>query len=201
MEAALGAGIDALQLRFKELDAAEAFGLARELAAIARHAGAHVFVNDRIDMAVALKAHGVQLGAASIPIGAARKLLPPTTWIGYSAHSLVEAEGAVLAGADFVVLAPIWAPGSKPAPPPGALGPGTARAPLGPEAVWRAAATLPVPVYALGGIDAARLLELQHPPAGAGRPPTGALVISAILAADDPAGAARDLVAAADGAA
>jgi thiamine-phosphate pyrophosphorylase len=163
---------------------------------VARHAGAHVFVNDRIDMAVALKAHGVQLGAGSLPIPAARKLLQPSTWIGYSAHSLAEAEGAALAGADFVVLAPVWAPGSKSGAPQtaGAFAP---PAPLGPETLWRAAALLPVPVYALGGIDASRLAELLAVPKGAGAPPAGALVISSILAADDPGAAARELVAAA----
>lgn len=148
-------------------------------------------------MAVALKAHGVQLGAGSLPIPEARKLLSPSTWIGYSAHSLAEAEGAALAGADFIVLAPVWAPGSKPA---GRVGlPRETPALLGPETVWRAAVVLPVPVYALGGVDPSRLAALLAPPAGAGAPPAGALVISAILGAEDPGAAARDLVAAAGG--
>jgi thiamine-phosphate pyrophosphorylase len=173
-----------------------------------------VFVNERIDMAVALKAHGVQLGAASIPIPAARRLLSPSTWIGYSAHSLAEAEGAALAGADFVVLAPVWTPGSKPGPAAGtapglpipgggldALAGRESPPPLGPETIWRAAVTLPIPVYALGGIDATRLGHLLSPPAGAGAPPAGALAISALLAADDPGAAARAFVAAARGSA
>lgn len=192
MEAALHAGVDALQLRDKDLGGAESYRLARDLSALARRAGALFLVNDRVDVAHAIRAHGVQLGAGSIAIGEARRLLPAGSLIGYSAHSPAEAEGAALAGADFVLMAPVYTPGSKGAAPPGGW------KPIGPPVLWRTAAALPIPVYALGGVDATRLRELLHPPAGAGRAPAGAAVISAILAQDDPGDAARRLLAAFD---
>jgi thiamine-phosphate pyrophosphorylase len=186
VEAALAAGVDAVQLRDKDLPAAERWQLGRDLSTLARRHGAAFLVNDRVDLALALRAHGVQLGAASLPIGAARRLLPPECRIGYSAHSAAEAEGAVLAGADFVVLAPVFEPGSKTASSPIAT--------LGPAAVRRIAAATPVPLYALGGITPARLAALMAPHAPGEAPPAGVAVISAILAADDPGAAARALL-------
>jgi thiamine-phosphate pyrophosphorylase len=183
VEAALAAGVDAVQLRDKELPAADRFRLGRELSAMVRRHGARFLVNDRIDLAIALRAHGVQLGAASLPIGEARRLLPPECWVGYSAHSPAEAEGAALAGADFVVLAPVYATNSKPL-----------ATPLGPETLRATAAALPVPLFALGGLTPDRTREVMAAPGGTGRPPAGVAVVSHVLEADDPGAAARDLV-------
>lgn len=129
----------------------------------------------------------MQIGAGSIPIREARRILPAGSLIGYSAHSEAEAEGAALAGADFVLLAPIFDPGSKGAPPPGGW------KPLGTAILWRASAALPIPVYALGGLDAERTAMVMAAPAGAGLAPAGVAVISAILASEEPAAAARTL--------
>ncbi|HEX7880738.1 MAG TPA: thiamine phosphate synthase [Candidatus Eisenbacteria bacterium] len=195
VEAALAGGVDAVQLRDKDLPADERYRLGRELSAMVRRHGAQFLVNDRIDLALALRAHGVQLGAASLPIGQARRLLPPECRIGYSAHSPAEAEGAALAGADFVVLAPVYAPGSKsarggvsdvarPPLPPRCLGAGTVRA---------TAAALTVPVYALGGITPDRITEVMAPPTPGESSPAGVAVISHMLASQEPGAAARDL--------
>ncbi len=186
VEAALTGGVDAVQLRDKDLSGAELYHLGRELSALARHHGASFYVNDRVDLALALRAHGVQLGAASLPIHEARRLLPPECRVGYSAHSAAEAEGAVLSGADFVLLAPIHAPRSKPAI--------TGTMPLGPDVLWSIAAAVPIPVYALGGMDAERTRQVMTPPDGAGRAPAGVAVIGAILSVDDPGAAARGLI-------
>lgn len=190
MEEALSGGVDAVQLRDKDLDGRELYQLGRELSALARHHGAGFYVNDRIDLALALRAHGVQLGAASLPIHEARRLLPPECRIGYSAHSAAEAEGAVLSGADFILLAPIFAPLSKPAT--------TGTMPLGAETLWRIAAAVPIPVYALGGMSAERTRLVMAPPVGLGRAPAGVATIGAILSATDTRAATRNLVMALD---
>lgn len=182
VEASLAAGVDCVQLRDKDLPGGQLYDLARDLRAVTARAGVPLLVNDRIDVALAVRAHGVQLGAGSIPVGEARRLLPPGALVGYSAHSAAEAEGAALAGADFILFAPVFETASKP---------GQA---AGPEALWRLCATSPIPVYALGGVTADRLHALMNPPPGAGNPPAGAAVISAILAAEDAGGAARSLV-------
>jgi len=186
VEAALAGGVDAVQLRDKNLSGADLYQLGRELSALTRRHGASFYINDRIDLALSLRAHGVQLGAASLPIREARRLLPPECRVGYSAHSAAEAEGATLSGADFVLLAPIFTPWSK-AVTSGAV-------PLGSEALWSIAAAVAIPVYALGGINAERSRLLMSPPPGAGRAPAGVAVIGAILGADDPGVAARGLI-------
>jgi len=184
-----------VQLRDKDLSADERYRLGRDLSTMIRRHGAQFLVNDRIDLALALRAHGVQLGAASLPIAEARRLLPPECRIGYSAHSPAEAEGAALAGADFVVMAPVYAPGSKPSP---AMWSRAARhgdesGLLGAGAVRATAAALTIPVYALGGITPDRVQELMATASPGERPPAGVAVISHVLAAMDPGAAARDL--------
>jgi thiamine-phosphate pyrophosphorylase len=185
VDQALSGGVDCVQLREKDLPGGELFRLARDLRAVTARAGVPLLINDRIDVALAVRAHGVQLGAGSIPMAEARRLLPPGMLIGYSAHSVEEAMGAALAGADFVVLAPVYEPGSKPA--------ASSLPPLGPGTVWSASARLSIPAYALGGITATRASQLMNPPPGAGSPPAGVCAISALLATGDVASAAAGM--------
>jgi len=187
VERALEGGVDAVQLREKDLPGHDFYELARELRTITVKHGALFLINDRVDVAVSLRAHGVHLGAASIPIAEARRMLPPGSLIGWSAHSVEEAEGAALAGADYAFLAPVFAPGRT----------SVARAPLGAEALRTAAAVCPIPVYALGGVTAERMPELMNR-TGSGRPPAGVAVVGAILGAEDPRAAAEALRAALD---
>lgn len=198
VERALAGGVDAVQLRGKSIPGALLFGLARELRAITAHAGVPFLVNDRVDVALAVRAHGVQLGAGSLSIGEARRLLPPGSLIGYSAHSEAEAAGAALAGADFVLAAPVFAPGTPKAAGAGAGGRPHDAPPFGPARLRRLAAALPIAVYGLGGIDAGRVAQVMTPRAGDEAPPAGVAVISAILGSAaapvaDPAAAARSL--------
>ncbi len=132
----------------------------------------------------------MHLGGASIPIREARRLLPPGSLIGYSAHSPEEAEGAALAGADYVFLAPVFATGRTSVP----------RPLLGPEAVRAVAAACPVPVHALGGITAENTKVLMSPAAGPGHAPAGVAVVRAVLGASDIRSAAAEIAAALDGA-
>lgn len=191
IEALTANGVDALQLRGKGLSGADLLTLARELRAFAARAGIPLLVNDRIDVALAVRAHGVQLGAGSVPIPAARRLLPPGSLIGYSAHSAAEADGAALAGADFVLLAPIFTPGS---PKPNGHAPA-----LGMTACRQAAAALSIPVYALGGVTPERAAVLRAPAASGEAPPAGVAAIGALFGAPDPGAAARAFRAALDG--
>ncbi len=139
---------------------------------------APLLVNERIDVAHAAAADGVHLPAASFPVEVARRLLGPEAWIGRSTHAPEEARRAAAAGADYVVLGPVFATPSK-----ARFGP-----PLGIGAL--AATRVDVPVVAIGGITVAEVPALRR--AGAG----GIAVIRAILDAPDVAAAARALVAA-----
>ena len=164
-----------MQLRDKELPGRPLLALAERLRAATARTGALLFVNDRLDVALAAGADGVQLGTGSMPADVARRLLPAGTLIGVSTH----APGEAPAGADFALFGPVWATPSKT----GAQGEDRLR-----EAV-RAA---PIPVLAIGGVTAERIAAARA--AGA----AGVAVIRAILAAPDPRAATRALLAALD---
>jgi thiamine-phosphate pyrophosphorylase len=174
---ALDAGLPAVQLRDKDLPGRDLWALAERLRVTTRRTGALLFVNDRIDVARAVDADGVQLGATSLPVEVARRLLGPERLVGVSVHALAEARAT---DADFVVFGPVYDTPSK-----RGYGP-----PQGEERLHAVVAASPVPVLAIGGVDAARVHALRE--AGA----HGVAVIRAILAADDPGAAVRALLAA-----
>jgi thiamine-phosphate pyrophosphorylase len=143
---------------------------ARRLVSLARPPEAAVFISGRADIAAALGAQGVQLGAADLtPIDARRVL--PRGWIGRSVHTVEEAGAAVEEGADFLVVGSIYRTASHPD-----------REPAGPELVTRSA-RLGLPVIAIGGITPERVAELKD--AGA----YGVAAIRSLWHAADPAGA------------
>lgn len=177
--AALAGGVKAVQLREKDLSAAELFPLARELRALTSQYQAKLLINDRIDVALAAAADGVQLGAHSLPTWVARQLLGPDRLIGVSTHSLRQIAAATEQGADFVTFGPVYATPSK-----AAYG-----RPQGLAALSEACRQTRLPLFALGGITLPRRREVWL--AGAG----GVALISAIIGSDDPAASARAFLA------
>ena len=136
-----------------------------------------LLINDRIDVALAVGADGVHLPVDSFSSGDARALLGPGRLIGVSTHSLEQAQRASAAGADFVVFGPVFAtPSKRP------FGP-----PLGLEALAQAAGAVSVPVFAIGGVTAARADAVCRHGAH------GIAAIAAVLEATDPTAAARAL--------
>lgn len=134
-----------------------------------------LFVNDRLDIALALNGAGVQLGHAGLPPSAARQL-NPRWWIGKSVHDLAEAETARAEGADYLVVGPVYATATHPD-----------RAPMGTERLGEIA-HLGLPVIAIGGVTPARAREVKA--AGA----HGAAAIRALWDAPEPGRAARELL-------
>ncbi len=182
VRAALAGGVDVLQVREKDLPGGSLLALAKEMVEAARAAGGRcrVVVNDRLDVALAAKAAGVHLPAEGLPVDLVRKRAGARFLVGRSAHSLSEAQRAQKEGADYVVLGPVF-----PTPSKAALGP-----PLGPAALRKAAESLRIPVWAIGGINPATAAELS------GIPIAGVAAISAIAAAPEPGEAVRALRAA-----
>lgn len=115
-EALLHAGESrvALHLRAPGLSGRELFGLAAPLSDAARAAGAALLVNDRVDVALAVGARGVQLGTRGLAPADARRLLGRGPWIGASVHSAAAAAAALDEGADFVVAGTLFATASHP---------------------------------------------------------------------------------------
>jgi thiamine-phosphate pyrophosphorylase len=177
VEAALGGGVTTVQLREKDLGGKELFVLAEKLAALCRAYKAQLFINDRIDIALAVDAAGVQLGKTSLPIETARTLLGGEKLIGYSAHSADEAKAAENSGADFILFGPVFFTPSK-AP----FG-----TPQGIERLRQAVTQTALPVFAIGGIKPDNLAEVMRTGS------RGVALISAIMSEPDPADAARTI--------
>ena len=175
--AALEGGARLIQLREKDLEGGALFTLATELAALVRRFEARLLVNDRIDVALAAAADGVVLPADSFPTEVARRLLGPDRLIARSTHTPVEVEQAAREGCDFVLFGPVHVTPSK-----AAYGP-----PQG-IAAHTAAAPAPPPGNSVGGLTVANAREAIA--AGA----AGIAVIRAVMSADDPARAVRDLL-------
>jgi thiamine-phosphate pyrophosphorylase len=182
--AAVRGGVDWIQVRERGLEDAALLGLVDAVAAAARAAAGsrevRVLVNRRVDVALAAGADGVHLGGGALAPDAARRLLPEGALIGVSTHAAAEALAA--REVDYLQLAPIFTPLSKPAERP-ALG----------LAALAAAAESPIPVLAQGGIDAAGAAAARA--AGA----AGVAVTGAIWLASDPRAAAAALRQALDG--
>ncbi len=175
---ALRGGLRAVQLREKDLTGSQLFELAGELRKVTREHGAQLLINDRIDIALAVAADGVHLGSSSLPVAAARRILGSDRVIGYSAHSLDEAQQAERDGADFVTFGPVYATPAK-------LPFGE---PLGPSLLAQAARKLSIPVFALGGVKISSVSEVMSSGAH------GIALISAIIAAPDPTAATASLL-------
>jgi len=175
---ALRGGLKAVQLREKDLSGCQLFELAGALRNLTREYGSKLLINDRIDIALAVDADGVHLGKASLPVAIARRILGSARLIGYSAHGLDEALQAEQDGADFVTFGPIYATPSK--VPYGD--------PLGLEHLATVARRLSIPVFALGGVKMSSVDEVMS--AGA----RGIALISAVIAAQDPAAETESLL-------
>jgi thiamine-phosphate pyrophosphorylase len=167
---ALRGGLQAVQLREKDLPAGQLFELALELRQLTRNYGAKLLINDRIDIALAVAADGVQLGKNTLPVSEARRILGSERLIGYSAHGADEALQAQRDGADFVTLGPVYHTPSK----------AIYGEPLGLGVLVEAARIMSIPVFALGGITQALVAEVLSGGAH------GVALISAIMSSPDP---------------
>jgi len=159
----------AFHARGRALSGREHYELAVRLS---RRPTVRLFVNDRLDVALAVPTAGVQLGHGSVPVSAARAL-DPRWWIGKSVHDLAEAEAARAEGADYLVVGPVYATATHPD-----------RAPMGVERLQELTA-LGLPVIAIGGITLERVAAVHA--AGA----YGIAAIRALWDAAEPADAAR----------
>lgn len=180
VEAALAGGVSAVQMREKSMKARDALALARVLREITRRHGGALLINERVDIAMLSEADGVHLPSRAFTADVARELLGEEAVIGVSTHSMDEALSAEAAGADYVTFGPVY-----PTPSKAAYG-----EPPGIGALSEVCSRLGIPVFGLGGIGEERVGEVMR--AGA----AGIALIRAILEADDPGAAARDLRAA-----
>ncbi|MEJ2719936.1 MAG: thiamine phosphate synthase [bacterium] len=176
LETACRAGVRAVQLREKDLDAKTIYETAARIRESTRARGTRLFINDRVDIALASGADGVHCPENGFPIPDAATLLGPSRTIGASVHSLDGARRAEDLGASFVTFGPVFATPSK-----AAYGP-----PQGLDAFGEVAGAVGIPVFAVGGVTPERAAAcLDHGAAGVA-------LISSILGADDIAAAVQN---------
>ncbi len=173
--AAVQGGVDMVQLRKKDLPGRALLEVGQRLKQ-AIDGRALLIINERVDVAQACDADGVQLGEDGLPVPVVRRLLGAGKLIGRSVHSVEAAMQAESEGADFLVVGTIFTTGSHP----GAK-------PAGVELLGEVAQQVTVPFLGIGGITSDNVPEVMR--AGA----SGAALISAILSAPDPRGAAAHI--------
>ena len=106
-------GATFIQLREKILSPFEFFQQATVAVEFARNRGVQVIINDRVDIALAVKADGVHLGQDDLPPEAARRVLGPEATIGYSTHNLEQVRRALALPIDYLAIGPIFSTTSK----------------------------------------------------------------------------------------
>lgn len=106
-------GATLVQLREKTLSAREFYDAAAVALRVARECGLKTIINDRVDIALALKADGVHLGQDDLSPEAARRILGPEAIIGFSTHTLEQALAAMDMPIDYIAIGPIFGTSTK----------------------------------------------------------------------------------------
>ena len=174
---AVAGGVTCVQLREKNGGTREFLDEARTVQAALRGTGVPLLVNDRVDVALAVGADGVHLGQRDMPIADARRLGPSGWIIGVSAECVEDAIRAEQEGTDYIGVSPVFATPTKT----------DTALPLGLAGLRQMRAAVRLPLVAIGGIHASNAREVIR--AGA----DGLAVVSAIVSADSPREAARQL--------
>jgi len=179
IEHAFRGGADIIQLRSKVLSDAALLRLGLKVKRLAIKYRRLFFINDRVDLALAAGADGVHLGQEDMPVAVAWKLVRRAGrkfWIGKSTHSLGQALTAVREGADYIGVGPVFATPTKPH-----------MRSVGLRFVRQAAAKIPIPWVAIGGIDLKNIRCVID--AGA----TRVAVVRALFAAESSENAAKKI--------
>ena len=106
-------GATLVQLREKQMPALQFYEHAKAALAVAATNGVQLLINDRVDVAQAVGAHGVHLGQDDMPPEAARRLLGDKAIIGYSTHTIEQAEKALTLPIDYIAIGPIFETATK----------------------------------------------------------------------------------------
>lgn len=169
LEAVLAGGADCVQLREKQLADAALLHRARAVASACRARGVLAIINDRPDIAVLAGADGVHLGQSDIPCAEVRKLTGSEFIVGVSTQTIDQAREAVVAGASYIGVGPMFPTATKHKP-----------QIVGPTYAQAAVAEIPLACVAIGGITLENIGALTA--VGV----TAVAVCSAVLGAEDP---------------
>ena len=144
------AGVHLVQVRERDLEAKPLYELVRRCVAAVKDTRTRILVNDRCDIALAAGAHGVHLPSHGVPAHRLRGIAPRGFLIGRSVHALGEAQAVVRdGGVDFLLFGTVFGSTSKPGVTPAGVG-----------ALRAVAASVPIPVLAIGGITLDRIRSI-----------------------------------------
>lgn len=178
VELALAAGVSLVQYRRKQGADALRLEEARQLSELCQAHQALLVINDRIDLALLVDADGVHLGQDDLPLAEARQLMGPDKLIGRSTHKISQLDKAQEDGADYLGVGAVYPTATK-----------ADRTAAGLGWVREANGAAKIPWFAIGGINGNNISEVLA--AGASR----VAVVSAIMSANDPSSASRQLLA------
>lgn len=172
---AAAAGVRLFQYRDKQATMKDAYRQALALRQVATEVGATFIINDRCDLALAVKADGVHLGQEDLPVDDARGLLGPEAIIGLSTHNPEQVKEAIVLRPDYIGFGPVFGTTTKADHDPV----------VGLDGLRAVRALTTLPIFAIGGITPQHVRDIMR--AGA----NGVAVISAILKATDLVAAIR----------
>ena len=177
VKAAVDGGATVVQLREKDCPTLEFIEQALAIKDLLQARRIPLIINDRLDVAQAVRADGVHLGQTDMPLDMAKGILGDSMLIGISAESIEDAIAAEKGGADYLGVSPIYAtpPKTDTAPP------------LGLAGLRQIRKAVRLPLVGIGGLNRENSADVIHSGAD------GVAVVSAIVAADDPEAAARTL--------
>jgi thiamine-phosphate pyrophosphorylase len=175
---ALQGGVRAIQLREKDLPIRELLALAQDMRSLTKEHSAKLFINDRVDVAIAVDADGVHLAHQSMPPEAVRRVVGDRMLIGVSTHTIEEAKAAEAGGADFITFGPVFLTPSK-----AAFG-----QPVGLICLKDVKKIVKIPLFGLGGIKGGNIAQVFSSGAD------GIAMISEIFRADDIRRAAEGVI-------
>ncbi len=176
VESALQGGVTLMQIREKNKSTREYIELASKVHELAKKYNVPLIIDDRLDVAMAVDAEGVHLGQSDMPVKTARKLFGDNKIIGATTKTLEQAQEAYEQSADYLGV--------------GAIYPTTTKV----KTVITSIDTLDaickavhIPVNAIGGLNKENIDVLK------GIPISGICVVSAIMKAECPEKAAKEL--------
>lgn len=179
VKAAVHGGVTCVQLRKKNCSTREYIEQALSLKKLLKKYQIPLVINDRMDVAQAVKAEGVHLGQSDMPIAAAKEVLKKSMIIGISARSVPDAIEAEKNGADYIGVGSIYQTDTK-------ADTGT---PIGLKGLRRIKEAVKIPIVGIGGINRDNAGVVIKNGAN------GVAVVSAIVSADNPEKAAKELYA------
>ena len=178
VQRAVDGGVTIVQYRSTNPDADTCYREALPIRDFLASRGVPFIVNNRIDLALALDADGVHIGQRDLPVPAVRAMIGPDRILGLSVSNADQLRAVDAALVDYLGMGPVFPTISKLNAPPV----------LGVDGFAALASQSPLPVVAIGGLDAERARLVRATGAA-----SGIAVVSAICGAEDPEAAARAL--------